>query len=86
MHFLNFKSCPADPDVWMRPAIKSDRTNIWDIVLIYTDNTLDISENAESIQELRCGWLYVRCVFHILAWVWLSDAHLCWKWMETFLV
>ena len=19
MHFLNFKSCPADPDVWMRP-------------------------------------------------------------------
>jgi hypothetical protein len=70
----------------MRSAIKSDRTNIWDIVLIYTDNTLDISENAESIQELRCGWLYVRCVFHILAWVWLSDAHLCWKWMETFLV
>jgi Reverse transcriptase (RNA-dependent DNA polymerase) len=24
MHFLNFKSCPADPDVWMRPSIKSD--------------------------------------------------------------
>ena len=26
MHFINFTSCPADPDVWMRPAIKSDGT------------------------------------------------------------
>jgi hypothetical protein len=49
MHFLNVKSCPADPDVWMRPAIKSDGTKVWDLVLIYTDDTLIISENAESI-------------------------------------
>ena len=21
MHFINFTSCPADPDIWMRPAI-----------------------------------------------------------------
>ena len=25
MHHLNFTSCPADPDVWMRPAQHSDR-------------------------------------------------------------
>ena len=24
MHHLNFKSCPADHDVWMRPAMKVD--------------------------------------------------------------
>ena len=26
MHFINVTSCPADPDVWRRPAIKSDGT------------------------------------------------------------
>jgi hypothetical protein len=55
MHFLNFKSCPADPDVWMRPAIKSDGTKVWDFVLIYTDDTLVISENAESILRNEMG-------------------------------
>ena len=24
MEFLNFQSCKADGDVWMRPAVKSD--------------------------------------------------------------
>jgi hypothetical protein len=24
---------------------------------------------APHLQELRCGWFYVRCVFHILAWM-----------------
>ena len=34
MHFLGFEPCPADPDVWMRPTIKSDGTNVWDYDLI----------------------------------------------------
>ena len=55
MHFLNFKSCPADPDVWMRPAIKSDGTKVWDYVLLYTDDTLVISENAEAILRNEIG-------------------------------
>ena len=55
MEFLNFKSCLADPDVWMRPAIKSDGNTYYEYILLYVDNALVVSENAESIlqNELR---------------------------------
>ena len=55
MHHLQFQSCPADPDVWMRPAIKSDGTHVWEYVLLYTDDALVISENAESILRNEIG-------------------------------
>ena len=53
MHFLNFKSCPADPDVWMRPALKADGNACYDYVLLYTDDALVVSEKAESIYGLK---------------------------------
>ena len=55
MQFLNFTSCPADPDVWMRPAIKSDGSKCYDYALLHVDDALVVSENAESIlrNELR---------------------------------
>ena len=49
MEFINFTSCPADPDVWMRPSIKSDGTKVYDYVLLYVDDALVVSENAVSI-------------------------------------
>ena len=55
MHFINFTSCPADPDVWMRPAIKSDGTKCYDYVLLYVDDALVVSENAESILRNDLG-------------------------------
>ena len=55
MHFINFTSCPADPDVWMRPAIKSDGTKCYDIFLLYVDDALAVSENAESILMNESG-------------------------------
>ena len=53
--FLNFKSCLADSDVWMRLAIKSDGNTYYEYILLYVDNALVVSENAESIlgNELR---------------------------------
>jgi hypothetical protein len=33
---------------WILKAIKSDGTKVWDFVLIFTDDTLVISEKAES--------------------------------------
>ena len=54
MHFINFTSCPADPDVWMRPAIKSDG-KCYDYVLLYVDDALVVSENAESIIRNEFG-------------------------------
>ena len=55
MEFLNFKSCLADPDVWMRPAIKSDGNTYYEYILLYVNEALVVSENAESIlqNELR---------------------------------
>ena len=49
MEFLGFKSKGGDPDVWMRPVTKQDGTEIYEYVLLYIDDCLVMSENAESI-------------------------------------
>ena len=54
-HSINFTSCPADPDVWMRPAIKSDGTKVYDYVWLYVDDALVVSENAVSILRNELG-------------------------------
>ena len=48
MKFLEFESCKADPNVWMRPAIKSDGSECHE-VLLCTDDALVISENPENV-------------------------------------
>lgn len=55
MHHLHFVSCPADPDVWMRPALKSDGSSCYEYILLYTDDALAISENAEGILRREIG-------------------------------
>jgi hypothetical protein len=55
MHHNEFKSCPADPDVWMRSAIKSDGTDVYENVLLYTDDALSIGVEAESILRKEIG-------------------------------
>ena len=57
MHFIIFTSCPADPDVWMRPAIKSGGSKCYDYVLLYVDDALVVSENAESVLRNELGVL-----------------------------
>ena len=53
MHHLDFQSCPADPDVWLRPAKKADGAEYYEYVLLYTDDVLVISERGEDV--LRNG-------------------------------
>ena len=55
MEFLNFKSCLDDPNVWMRPAIKSDGNTYYEYILLYVDDTLVVSENDESILHNELG-------------------------------
>ena len=55
MEFLNIKSCLADPNVWMRPAIKSDGNTYYEYVLLYVDDALVVSENAEGILRNKLG-------------------------------
>jgi hypothetical protein len=55
MDFLGFKSKEEDPDVWMRPATGKDGSLIYEYVLLYTDDCLVVSENAESILKQEIG-------------------------------
>ena len=55
MDFLGFKSCKADPDVWMRAALKSDGSEYWEYVLLYCDDALVISENGEKLLREEIG-------------------------------
>eukprot|EP00984_Skeletonema_dohrnii_P002177 scaffold749_cov90-Skeletonema_dohrnii-CCMP3373.AAC.2 len=50
MDSLGFKSSKADPDVWYRPATKKDGTEYMEYVLLYVDDVLVVSENAEVAQ------------------------------------
>ena len=55
MTHIGFKSCLADPDVWLRPAIKADGQEYYEYVLLYTDDVLCISENPEKIIRSQIG-------------------------------
>ena len=49
MEHLGYKSCLADPDLWMRPARKR-KTNeeYWEYILLYVDDALAISEEPDA--------------------------------------
>ena len=40
MDLLGYKSCLADPDLWMRNAIRSDVTEYYEFCLSYVDDAL----------------------------------------------
>ena len=42
---LGFRPSKADPDVWLKPAIKRDGTNYYEMVLCYVDDVISISED-----------------------------------------
>jgi hypothetical protein len=51
MRELSWLPCDADPDVWMRAAVRVDGFVYWEYVLIYIDDLLVISENPREILE-----------------------------------
>jgi hypothetical protein len=55
MKHIGFDSCLADPDVWMRKAKKADGSLYWEYVLLYVDDALCISENAEHVLRQEIG-------------------------------
>ena len=55
MQHLGFESCLADPDVWMRLAVTANGTECWEYVLLYTDDALVISPNAEKLLHEGIG-------------------------------
>ena len=55
MRNLDFASCPANSDVWMRPAKHSNGTYYYEFVLLFTDGALVMSENSEQLLRKDLG-------------------------------
>ena len=55
MTHLGFKSCQADPDIWMREAIMNDGTEYWEYVLLYVDDCLVVSQHGEKLLREEIG-------------------------------
>ena len=55
MTLLGFTSCRGDPDVWRRPATKSDGSTYYTYVCLYVDDCLVIDEFPESIIRKEIG-------------------------------
>ena len=53
---LGFTSSHADPDVWMRPAMKKNGKEYYEYLISYVDDILCISEDATGVlEDLRRG-------------------------------
>ena len=46
-----FGSSVADPNIWMRPAMKSDGEEYYEYIVCYVDDVLGISVDAKSLLE-----------------------------------
>ena len=48
LYDIGYKPTKADPDVWIRPGIKSDGFEYYELVLCYVDDVLSISDKPEA--------------------------------------
>jgi len=55
MEEMGFSSCKADPDVWLRPALKSNGIEYYQYVLLYTDDILAVMEEPERFLREELG-------------------------------
>ena len=52
MSNLGYKSCLADPDVWLRPAVrKTNGVRYYEYVLIYVDDILCMSHDPKALMQ-----------------------------------
>ena len=45
LHDLGYMPTKADPDLWIKPAVKTDGSEYYEIVLFYVENVLSISDD-----------------------------------------
>lgn len=48
---LGFMSCKSDPDVWRRPAVKSNSFKYYEYILVYVDDCIIVSEHPKNILD-----------------------------------
>ncbi len=56
---FSFTSSRADPDVWMRLSKRTTGEEYYEYALLYVDDVLVISENAESVLRKEIGQHFV---------------------------
>jgi Reverse transcriptase (RNA-dependent DNA polymerase) len=49
LHQLSYAPTKADPDVWIRPGIKPDGFEYYEMVLVYVDDVLCIGHDPEAM-------------------------------------
>ena len=60
LHDISFKPMKADPDVWIHPAVKLDRTEYYKYIMCYVDDILSVSHDAKSILQSLQGQFKLR--------------------------
>ena len=55
LHDKRYKASYIDPDVWLRPGIKPDGFEYWEMVLCYVDDVLSISHDPTRTMNLIKG-------------------------------
>ena len=54
LHYLDYVSTMANPDVWIKPAVKLDGSQYYDMVLCYVDEVLAISHKPmETVEGIK---------------------------------
>jgi hypothetical protein len=51
LYDLSYTPTKADPDVWIRPATKKDGFKYYEMLLVYVDDVLCISHDAEATMK-----------------------------------
>ena len=49
---LHFQNSQADPDVWIRPAAHDDGFKYYEMIMVYVDDILCVSEHPGMITDL----------------------------------
>ena len=55
MEHLGFTASLADPDVWMRPAMRENGIEHYEHVLLYADDALVVSDEASDMIRNQIG-------------------------------
>ena len=51
LYDIGYTLIKADPDVWLRPAVKPDGFEYYEMILCYVDGVLSISHNAKKTMK-----------------------------------
>src|SRR6056300_696374 len=83
---LGFFASEADPDVWMRPAIRADKTEYYEYIMCYVDDILCISmQSKEVMKQLESKFKFKKDIIappetYLGARVKKREVDGCWMW------